>query len=451
MPPRRDDDEIEDEEDYVPLSIPPEYRTINALDCKIPVSDLWRRFVKGDIAVEPDFQRHYVWDPTRASRYIESLLLRLPTPPVFVSEEPSGKWIVIDGHQRLETLFRFMKPLLAGPTAAAGGNGSQVGQLANLTLSKLEILPDLNGKTVTALTRDDRTKLWETEIGIVCLPADAHPDMRYALFARLNLGSMSLNSQELRNCLYRGPYNTLIASLSEGQRFLRLWGKNAPDKRMHDRELVLRFFAMLHRAERYRRPFRVFLNDEISENRDLSAFSGAECRNAMDLGMTWVERVFDKESFRLFRVGKPANPQGRWGTRRVDLVYELEMMGFAQFGDPLEQLWSAADLNERQLLRQRIRSRLIDVMTDERFVEAVYAGTTRPEYVELRIQLWTHAMNDIIEEGSETIDIAEELVDRLRRSTICDICPNPMTPDDAIWHPRAGGKQLVHRYCNMNA
>src|SRR5256885_8427128 len=189
----------------------------------------------------------------------------MPNPPIFVSEDDSNHegdsnhWVVIDGHQRLETLFRFMKPLLAGPTAAAGGDRAHVTQLAPLTLSKLEILPDLNGKGVIALNREDRARLWETPLSVVILPADSHPDMRYALFARLNLGSMSLNSQELRNCLYRGPYNKLIASIGESQHFLRLWGKTAPDKRMHERELVLRFFAMLHIGERYRRPFRVFL------------------------------------------------------------------------------------------------------------------------------------------------------------------------------------------------
>jgi hypothetical protein len=180
-------DEVSDEEEFFPLNIPAEFRSLNAHDKKVSVGELWERYIHGQISVEPDFQRHYVWDAVRASRYIESLLLRLPVPPVFVSEDPDGKWVVIDGHQRLETLFRFMRPLLAGPTAAAGRGGAQLAQLAPLTLSKLEILPELDGRGVTALNRDDRVKLWETPISVVILPADAHSDMRYALFARLNL------------------------------------------------------------------------------------------------------------------------------------------------------------------------------------------------------------------------------------------------------------------------
>lgn len=274
------------------------------------VSELWNHYIRGQIAVEPDFQRHYVWDVVRASRYIESLLLRMPTPPAFVSEDLDNQWVVIDGHQRLETLFRFMKPLLGGPTLAAGGDRAHVAQLAPLTLTKLEILPELDGKGVTALNRDDRIKLWDTPISVITLPSDAHPDMRYALFARLNLGSMSLNAQELRNCLYRGPYNKLIASLGESQEFLRLWGK-----------------------------------------------------------------------------------------------------------------------------------------TDERFTETLWAGTTRPEAVQTRIRLWTQALNGILQEGGDAVELGAEVHERLRESNICGVCPHPMSPDDAVWHALPSGKRLVHRHC----
>jgi len=216
------------DEDFI-LYVPPEYRNIGATQRKATVKSLWERYCGAELILQPDFQRHYVWDNTRASRYIESLLLRLPTPPIFLSEEMDDKFTIIDGHQRLESLFRYMQPLLSGP---AGIKNVRIpyGSLAPLRLNGLEIMSELNRGMVTALPIDDRQKLWDTSLTIIVLPKTAHPDMKYVLFARLNQGSMTLNSQELRNCLYRGPYNDLIARLSEEQTFLGLWGRSNPDK-----------------------------------------------------------------------------------------------------------------------------------------------------------------------------------------------------------------------------
>lgn len=446
MSSRGDESDHGADEEYVPLRIPPDYRELHATDGRLSVREFWSRYVNGQVIVEPDFQRHYVWDPTRASRYVESLLLRLPTPPVFVSEDEEGRWTVIDGHQRLETLFRFMRPLLSGTVSGDHLNG-HLARLSPLSLTQLEILDDLNGRGVTALSREDRQRLWDAEVGYVRLPPETHRDMRYVLFARLNLGSMSLNAQELRNCLYRGPYNELIARLSEAPLYLRLWGRNSADKRMHDRELVLRFFAFLHRADRYRRPFRAFLNDEIEANRNLEEFSATDCRGAMETALTWAERVFDKEAFRLFRPGDEGRPPGRWGSRRYDLVYELEMVGFAQYGPTFDVLWNAADRVERELLKLRLRSRLIDAMTNQRFADTMWAGTTRPEAIDTRMKLWTQALESVAQEGSEAIELAQEVHSHLRRTSTCSICPHPMTPDDAVWVHDAGAKRLAHRYC----
>lgn len=445
-------DEIDQDayEEYVPLRIPPDFRELQASDGKLSVREFWNRYVEGQVLVEPDFQRHYVWDATRASRFVESLLLRLPTPPVFVSEDAQGRWTVIDGHQRLETLFRFMRPLLAGTVSEVQTNG-HLGRLSPLSLTHLEILENLNGRGVTALSREDRQRLWDAEVGYVRLPPETHPDMRYVLFARLNLGSMSLNAQELRNCLYRGPYNDLIARLSEAQPFLRLWGRASADKRMHDRELVLRFFAFLHRVDRYRQPFRAFLNDEMEANRELEEFSAADCRAAMETAATWVERIFDKEAFRLFRLGDEGHPPGRWGSRRYDLVYELEMVGFAQYGPRFDKLWNAADRVEREHLKLRLRSRLIDVMTNPRLADTMWAGTTRPEAIDTRMKLWTGVIKSVAEEDNDAIELAREIHDHLRRTNVCSICPHPMTPDDAVWASTGGSKRLAHRYCRSAA
>src|SRR3972149_4783716 len=150
----RDDWEEAEEEGLVPVQIPHEYRQLVIEEQNLTVRDLWSRFLSEELMLEPDFQRHYVWDIERASRFIESVILGLPLPRIFLAENAQGTVDVIDGHQRLETLFRFMSPLLAGPSGDKWPQARQLFPTA-LTLSSLEVLTELHNEKVTALDVND--------------------------------------------------------------------------------------------------------------------------------------------------------------------------------------------------------------------------------------------------------------------------------------------------------
>jgi len=437
------------DEGELPLYVPEEYRCLDATEDTITVRELWDRYCNADLILQPDFQRNYVWDNTRASRYIESLLLRLPTPPIFLSEESDGKWIVIDGHQRLESLFKYMQPLLAGPRKCAGDIPLPFGSLTPLTLTSLEVLSDLNGKGVVALSQEERYKLWETPLSIIQIPKTAHPDMKYVLFARLNQGSMSLNSQELRNCLYRGPYNQLIARLSESHEFLELWGRKYPDKRMRHRELLLRFFAFLHRRDKYRIPFRAFLNDELEAGRNLQPIDAERYRQQFETAVTWVRRIFGNEVFRQFLMGNENNPAGHWGRRRYDLVYDVEMVGFAHFGNSLEQFWSGASPTDREILRLILRNKLAGVMTSKNFMDSINQGTTRVSAVNARFETWLKTLMSITQDFRSAIQHGQSIQQALRQSAICALCPYPIPPDDVVWVTVNGEQKAAHRFCGL--
>jgi len=230
-------------------------------------------------------------------------MLGLPTPPVFVAEETSGQWTVIDGHQCLASLFRFMRPLMTHLAESAGVKVPWA-NLTELKLVNLEIKKELNGQSIRDIKKEDREPwLWQAKIPIIKLDKNVHEGMKYALFARLNLGSLSLNNQELRNCLYRGQYNNLIAQLSDNSNYLNLWRRPYSDRRMKDRERVLRFFAFYHRMNDYASPLREFLHKEMKEYQNTDSQQLARFREEFNNSLIWIDRVFGDKAFKQYKIG----------------------------------------------------------------------------------------------------------------------------------------------------
>ncbi len=442
----------EPQEEFAILDIPVEYRTLVTEEKELTVRDLWSRFMSNELILAPDFQRHYVWDGNRASRFIESLLLGLPVPPLFLAENPQSTLDVIDGHQRLETLFRFMQPLLAGPS---GDQRRRVRAAFSpaLTLAGCEVLSELNGRNVTALSLDDRARLWDRKQNVVLVKKDSNPDMKFKLFERLNLGAMALNQQELRNCLYRGPYNNLIARLAEDPKVLEMFGRRQPDRRMGDRERVLRFFALAHRRERYRTPFRTFLNDEMAAGQHASASELSPYEAEFRQALVWTSRIFPGVMFQLFRVGSTDNPNGLWGRRRLDLLYETEMVGFHQFRERLEGMWSGlGDQTQRDYFSVGLRHRLVSIMIRDDFLSTLSEQTTAPRMMRQRFDLWLGALQDAVVNPPRIIDTAAKIVSLQRQSTACAVCPGHITSiEDTVIANISGKESLAHRFCSQKA
>ena len=445
---RRSSQRIEEspDDDHFSIYIPPEFRNLSFTPTSKRVRDFWEEYLDEKLILEPDFQRNYVWDSSRASRFIESLLLNMPMPHIFLGEESDGSLMVIDGHQRLETIFKYLQPLLRSRSTSSDRRARTLPALTPLTLRKLNVLSDLNGKRVDALKIEDRQSLWDTPLPAIILLKENHPDMKYELFSRLNQGSMSLTNQELRNCIYRGPYNRMIAYLSENRGFLQLWNRNQPDKRMRTRELILRFFALLHRRDRYRTPFREFLNEEMRENRYAS---GEEFTREFEAAIRWVERVFGREAFRLFSIGTDNNTAGTWGRRRFDLIYELEMVGFAEFSNAFDRCWDNLDLDEREVFKTAIRRSLIDVMTNERFRDALRITTASHHALNVRFDGWLGALRELINDPDAAISDAKEVIEQLQDDIFCSLCRGVMNRENSVWKlvDNADEPVLVHRYC----
>ena len=442
-----EDDEGDSPEDDTPYNIPSQYQNIDAERFDITIRELWDRYSNNNVVLQPPFQRNYVWDDKKASRYVESLLLGFPKPPVFVAEETNGQWVVIDGHQRLASLFRFMRPLFSHPAEIAGVPVPWA-ELTPLRLVYLQLLSGMNLKEVTEIPKLEREqRLWQIKIPVVKIGKKTNPNMKYELFARLNLGSLSLNPQELRNCLYRGPYNELLIELSKNRRYLDLWKKEEADKRMKDRERVLRFFAFLHRMESYSTPLKEFLNDDMEENQNADEGTLKRFRNEFNGALTWVERIWGSEAFKQYKMGTENTTLGHWVSSRYDLIYDVEMVGFGHFDNILTKFWESASKNQRDLFRLLLRNRLVAVMTRDSFVASLLEGTWRRQAVNDRYNPWLNSLEFITSDYNGALSEALELHNALINDNICLHCGLRVPEEEALLISLDGKQGISHIYC----
>ena len=239
------EDEAEAEE-----ALPFRY-TIGSYGADYPVDGLVKRLSRDDIFI-PHFQRNYVWKLPQASRFVESLLLGLPVPGVFLGKQDrTKKLLIIDGQQRLLTLKYFYDGIF-----------SDSGKQFALTGVKEQ----LEGLTYKSLEEEQRRTLDDSIIHATIVkqedPSDDDSGM-YLVFERLNTGGTALSAQEIRTCVSYGPFVEFLKELNKLEDWRTLVG--AISARMKDVELILRFFALLEDSGRYQRPMKGFLNEYMAK------------------------------------------------------------------------------------------------------------------------------------------------------------------------------------------
>ncbi|MFK5975447.1 MAG: DUF262 domain-containing protein [Sulfurovum sp.] len=193
----------------------------------------------GDLIVSPEYQRAFRWNIQQRSDFIESILLGVPIPPIFVAEDEDGKWELVDGLQRISTILSFFGIL-------KGLSIEKEKECRKLTSG--ELTEDvLNNKTVESLPLKMKLTIKRAVCRVEILRWDSNFNMKYHLFKRLNTSSSPLSVQEVRNCIFLGDFNNLLKELSENEHFQELIpiNQNLKDE-MYLVELVLRFLAFKH-------------------------------------------------------------------------------------------------------------------------------------------------------------------------------------------------------------
>lgn len=232
-------------------TVPAERYDISSFGADYDVEGLVRRLNKGDILIPP-FQRQYVWKIKDASRFIESLLLGLPVPGVFLATEPeTNKLLVIDGQQRLRTLQFFY----------GGFFKPELDEKASRNFRLEGVQRHLEGLTYGKLPEPYRLKLDNSILHATVIKQESPPDddtSIYHVFERLNSGGRKLMPQEIRSALYHGPLIQTLRELNEFEGWRNIFGRKSD--RQKDEELILRFLALRFDAASYRKPMGEFLN-----------------------------------------------------------------------------------------------------------------------------------------------------------------------------------------------
>jgi len=212
------------------------------------------KWVSGQLIIPP-FQRQYVWDQVRASKLIESFLLGIPVPGVFLyKERGTNKLLVIDGHQRIMTSVRYFKNQF----------DERIFRLKNINKR-------WNEKTFEELDEPDRYQLEDTVLrATVVQQLDPKDDSSiYHVFERLNTGGMNLTPMEIRKCIYLGDVFSLLEKLNTNEAWRQIIGKVKLDKRLRDVEFILRILAFSKGWRKYEKPMKKFLSDYLIAKRKM--------------------------------------------------------------------------------------------------------------------------------------------------------------------------------------
>lgn len=234
-------------------------RTVKTQTIEYDLETLVKKIDKGTIKLNPEYQRRHRWSEEFSSRLIESLILNIPIPLVYISQDIDvdeevddeiARYSVIDGQQRLTAIYNFFK-------GKYGLNG-------------LNVLGDLNGSYYKDIPPFLTRRLEERTIRCLRIDSTLDSQVKYDIFERLNSGAVKLEAQELRNAICRGPFKDLIKELAKNEKFKKMANIEEDGKRkkkMEDEELVLRFFALSYNDGylMYKGGFKNFLTQKMEE------------------------------------------------------------------------------------------------------------------------------------------------------------------------------------------
>lgn len=328
------------------------------------LSTLAQMVASGAIDVAPDFQRRDRWAPVKQSLLIESLLLNLPVPPVYLSEGLDGTYSVIDGRQRLTAVSKFLND--------------------ELSLVGLEQFSELNGARNSQLPYILQSSLAMRPLRSVTLMKKTDPELKYTVFHRLNSAGEVLNAQEIRNVVFRGPANDLLHALS-GSEFLRFQLKIRNDhspayRNMQDLEYVLRFLTLTNTWENFSGDLSRSMDDFMEEHQYAAPEALHALGRSFERAVNSAEEIFGEHAFN--------RPEGSsWRSQALAGLYDAQMIALHEL--------SKRDLEALGERPERAIEAVRQLFSDDKFESSVRVATNTPSRIRYRINAMIDAMRAV--------------------------------------------------------
>jgi Protein of unknown function DUF262 len=314
----------------------------------------------GAIDVRPEYQRRDRWDFDKRSALIESFLLNVPVPAVYLAEEDYGSYSVIDGQQRIWTSHLFLTD--------------------EFSLRKLRSFPELNGRSFSSLPEALRNALTiRPAIRATTLLRQSDPTLKYEVFERLNTGGEALNAQEVRNVAFRGQLNDLIYDLAESsflKRQLKITTPRAAAyKKMQDAEYVLRYLTLEERWRGFSGDLSASMDMFMEAHREGAEPWLSDRANSFRRALEWCERLWGNRAFQ--------RPEGAsWRDQALAGMYDAEMIAVSLVSDAQLQ----AFINKPSATSEPHPLAVVrDLFGDPEFDLSVRTGTNTPRRIVYRI------------------------------------------------------------------
>lgn len=328
--------------------------SITSYGADYPIDSLINRLREKKVVI-PSFQRGFVWNIKQASRFIESLLLGLPVPGIFLSRDiDSPNLLVIDGQQRLKSLLFFYE-------------GAISGQIFKLK----DVQARFEGLTYKELNSDDRQRLDDSIIHATVVRQDQPSEDNssiYLIFERLNTGGMQLQPQEIRSAIYPGEFSELIKELNQNKSWRELYGENS--SRLKDQEFILRFFAFYFYRKNYKKPLKGFLNTYMAQNRDLKINNKDELISIFSKTTDFIFKSLGKKAFRPIRAINAS-------------VFDSIMVGVATMLENDPGKWNSELFEEKYS----------QLLANPEYIRATNDATSDESIVDKRMNLALNAFN----------------------------------------------------------
>ncbi len=276
-----DDESYEDEGSIYPLS----YKNkLNIEEEHFSVFDYMHRLEEDMIKMNPDFQRKLAWNSTQKSRFIESIILNIPIPPIYLKMESDNYFVIVDGQQRTAALRDFI--------------------LGKFALTDLEALSDLNGKDFNQLKNLDKnitSRIQNKNLNFYVLQPSVSMSMVYDIFNRINTGGTKLERQEIRNCIFIGKSTQLLKEISESNEFRQSIDYGVKSERMKDREAILRClsFVLFDFNSKYNGSYETHLCNTMKHINKLTA---VDCERIKKKALSIFQQtylMFGRNNFRI--------------------------------------------------------------------------------------------------------------------------------------------------------